>query len=52
LEAQGVADGVVTLNPTYGLLPPEVEKQVFDLFHKYQQEGQSAIPNLVVRTDL
>jgi len=49
---QGVADGVVTLNPTYGLLPPEAEKQVFDLFHKYQQEGQSAIPNLVVRTDL
>ncbi|NPV74939.1 MAG: BMP family ABC transporter substrate-binding protein [Anaerolineae bacterium] len=49
---QGLADGVCALNPTYGLIPLEVEKQVFDLYHKYLEEGQSAIPNLRVRTDL
>lgn len=49
---QGLAEGVVTLNPTYGLIPLDIEKQVFDLYHKYLEEGQSAIPNLQVRTDL
>ncbi|MCS6907772.1 MAG: BMP family protein [Anaerolineales bacterium] len=49
---QGVVDEVVTLNPSYGLLPEDVEKQIFDLFNRYKQEGQKVIPNLVVRTDL
>jgi basic membrane lipoprotein Med (substrate-binding protein (PBP1-ABC) superfamily) len=49
---QGVMEGVASLNPTYGLVPPEVEKQVFDLYHKYIKEGVSAIPNIQVRTDL
>lgn len=49
---QGVMEGVASLNPTYGLVPLEVEKQVFDLYKKYIAEGASAIPNIKVRTDL
>jgi basic membrane protein A len=47
----GVMDGVSGLNPTYGLVPPEVEKDVFDLYYKYIEDPTS-IPNLVVRLDL
>jgi basic membrane protein A len=49
---QGVMDGVAKLNPTYGLIPLEMESQVFELFQKYKEEGPSAIPNIQVRTDL
>jgi len=48
---QGLADGVCGLNPTYGLIPPEVEKLVFDAYHKYAEDPTS-LPNLQVRTDL
>jgi len=46
-----VTDGVAKLNPTYGLVPPEVEKDVFDLYYKYL-EDPTVIPTLVVRDDL
>lgn len=47
----GVKDGVNRLNPTYGLIPLEVEKDVFDLFMKYKEDPAS-LPTLVVRDDL
>ena len=49
---QGVMEGVVKLNPTYGIIPLEMEQKVVDLYQKYITEGPSAIPNLQVRTDL
>jgi basic membrane protein A len=47
----GVFEGVAKLNPCYGLVPPEVEKDVFDLYFKYLADPKS-IPTLVARTDL
>jgi len=47
----GVLDGVSGLNPTYGLIPPEVEKDVFDLYYQYIEDPTS-IPTLKVRKDL
>jgi basic membrane protein A and related proteins len=47
----GIKDGVAALNPVYGLIPPEVEKDVFDLYYGYIADPTS-IPNLRVRTDL
>lgn len=47
----GVTEGVAKLNPTYGLIPPAIEKDVYDLYFKYLADP-TVIPNLVVRTDL
>lgn len=47
----GIADGVVALNPTYGLVSTEIEEDVFNLFKQYV-EDPTTIPNLVVRDDL
>lgn len=47
----GVESGVAYVNPTYGLVPPEVDKDVYDTFVKVRDDPAS-IPNLVIRTDL
>ncbi|RPI88271.1 MAG: BMP family ABC transporter substrate-binding protein [Chloroflexi bacterium] len=47
----GISDGVVALNPTYGLVSTEIEEDVFNLFKQYVEDPTS-IPNLVVRDDL
>ena len=47
----GVDEGVSKLNPMYGLVTPEVEKDVMDLYFGYF-EDKSTIPNIEVRKDL
>lgn len=49
--ALGLAEGAVGLNPFYGLVPLEVEKDIVDLVQKYLEDPKS-IPTLEVRTDL
>lgn len=47
----GVKDGVNYINPTYGLVSPEIDKDLNDMFQKYKKDPKS-IPNLVARDDL
>lgn len=47
----GVEDGVAYLNPTYGLVSQEIDKDVYATFIKTRDDPKS-IPNLVVREDL
>jgi basic membrane protein A len=47
---QKLVDGAYKLNPTYGLVPPDVEQKLIELFQNYQKDPTS-IPNLVVRSD-
>lgn len=49
--AIGMKEGAAYMNPTYGLVPTDVEKDVVDLMSKYLADPTS-IPTLVVRTDL
>lgn len=49
--AIGMHEHAAYMNPTYGLVPPEVEKDVQDLIAAYLKDPK-AVPNLVVRTDL
>lgn len=49
--AIGMHENAAHMNPTYGLVPPEVEKDVVDMINAYLADPK-AIPNLVVRTDL
>jgi len=47
----GLLEGGNKINPFYGLVPPEIEKDIVDLERQYL-EDPSSIPNLVVRKDL
>jgi len=47
----GVKDGVNYVNPTYGLVPAAVDKDLNDMFQKYKKDPKS-IPNLIRRDDL
>jgi basic membrane protein A and related proteins len=47
---QGLLSGGCKLNPTYGLIPQDVEQNLIALYQKYQQDPKS-IPNLKVRSD-
>ena len=47
----GVKDGVNWVNPTYGLVPAAVDKDLNDLFQAYKKDPKS-VPNLVRRDDL
>ena len=47
----GVEAGVAYLNPTYGLVSEEIDKDIYDTFVKVRDDPAS-IPNLVIRTDL
>ena len=49
--AIGLDAGAVALNPFYGLVPLEVEKDVVTTLQKYMEDPAS-LPNLEVRTDL
>jgi basic membrane protein A and related proteins len=48
---QALAQGAYKLNPTYGLIPADVEQKLIDLYQNYLKDPKS-IPNLVTRTDL
>ena len=47
----GLLEGANKINPFYGLVPAEVEKDIVDLERQYLEDPTS-IPNLVVRKDL
>jgi hypothetical protein len=49
--AIGLAENAVGMEPFYGLVPPEVEKQVVDALQGYLADPKS-LPTLEVRTDL
>jgi len=49
--AIGMKEGAAYMNPTYGLVPKEVEDDVVKLIDEYLKDPK-AVPNLVVRTDL
>lgn len=49
--AIGMKENAAYMNPTYGLVSAEVEKDVVDMMDKYLKDPKS-ISNLVVRTDL
>jgi basic membrane protein A len=47
----GVKDGVNYVNPTYGLVSPEIDKDLNDMFQAYKKDPKS-VPNLIRRDDL